>query len=515
METLISKNPASGQVLLEENSFEISKLGDVIREARLVQQHFWTHQTFEQRSTYLLRAQRYLLEHMDEIARAISLNNGKPLVESLAAEVVPMIQTVSFVTKKAKKILQPKKVSLGLTLPTKKAYVTYRPFGVLGIISPWNYPLSTPLAEVFLGLMAGNAVILKPSEVTGLVNKQIQTIIDSMRLPEGLVTVIQGRGDLGAALAKSDVDKIIVTGSVATGKKVMAAASEKLTPVTLELGGKDAMIVLEDADIETASSAAVVGGFYNAGQTCCSVERLLVHEKIAPEFLTAFTAKIEKLRIGESSSFQNDLGPVTFDGQKRTYHEQVQDHLSHGEKTLLGEADYDGSSNFMKPLVVETHDERDLWKKETFGPVVAVKTFKSDDEAVQINNDTSFGLTAVIWARDQGRAQRMARRLKVGTVVINDAPFTNAVPVLPWGGVRDSGFGRVHGEEGLKSLCSTQVVTFDVAGQQKQFWWYPYSRVQYDFFKSYAILFNGLSWGERIRALFAVIKNLRNMGPRI
>jgi acyl-CoA reductase-like NAD-dependent aldehyde dehydrogenase len=368
---------------------------------------------------------------------------------------------------------------------------------------------------VILGLIAGNAVILKPSEVTGLVNVEIQKIVDSMELPQDVFTMIQGRGDVGEALVRSGVDRLIVTGSVATGKKVMATAAETLTPVTLELGGKDSMIVLEDANLDVATSAAVTGSLYNAGQSCCSVERILVHESIADKFTSMMNEKIKKVRIDESTGFDNDMGPVTYELQKKVYLEQSQQFAKSGHKPLLGFPDYDGKTNFMRPLVVTGDDNLKFWTDETFGPVSAIRTFKNDDEAVELNNKSPYGLTGMIWTKDNQRARKIARRLNVGVVVINDAPFTNYVPSLPWGGVRESGFGWVHGELGLKEMCQAQVVVYDFAGQQKQFWWFPHSRAQYYFLKNYAILFDGKGFKTKFKAFLGLIKNLLAMGPRL
>lgn len=513
MENIISKNPATGQQIHSVpscNPADVSKIVDNARRAQVS----WGAMTVKERVRFLRKARDFMFRHMDEIAADISKNNGKPLVEGLS-EVLPMILTTTYLEKNAARILRDQKVGMGGFFPTKRARITYQPMGVIGIISPWNYPLSTPLAEVLPALAAGNSVILKPSEVTGLVSSWIQKIIDSMGLPRDVFTLLPGRGDVGAALASSSVDRIMVTGSVATGKTVMAAASQRLTPVTLELGGKDCMIVLEDANLDAATSAAVVGGLYNAGQTCCSVERLLVHESVAEPFIQKMNEKIARLRIGESKGHDVDIGSITFEGQKNVYFSQVQDHLSNQGKTLFGKPAFDGKSSFMEPLVVEAAEGRKFWTEETFGPVIAVKKFKTDAEAISINNDSPFGLTALIWTKNQKRARRMAAALNVGTVVINDAPFTNAIASLPWGGVKESGFGRVHGEAGLKDMCHTRLIVYDLAGQAKQPWWYPYNKAQYDFLKNYAILLAGKGLINRVGAFFQVIKNALKMGPRI
>ena len=513
MEPVISRNPATGEEVCRHEGFNPAAVAEAVLRARAAQSR-WGALTFDERIEYLKHAQRYMLGHLDEISQAISKNNGKPLVQALA-EVVPMIQTISFFAKQGKKILRDQKMWLGSSLPTKMATISYKPLGVVGIISPWNYPFSTPVAEILLGLACGNAVVFKPSEVTGLVNEQILKVTQSMNLPENVFTMIHGGAEVGAALARSEVNRLIVTGSVGTGKKVMEAASQQLTPVTLELGGKDCMIVLEDADIDKAASAAVVGGFYNTGQTCCSVEKLLVHEAVKMKFMEKFLEKLSKLRQGPSVGFDNDLGPVTFEGQKKTYYSQLADHKQSNHATIFGPTDFDGRANFMKPLIVDGGDGRLFWREETFGPVVAVRTFKNEDEAVEINNNSKFGLTAVIWSADTNRARKLARRLHVGTVVINDGPFTNAIACLPWGGVGDSGFGWVHGEMGLKELCQAQVVTYDLAGQQKQFWWFPHNKAQYEFFKHYVGFLAGEGFGARISAFINMIKSLLKMGPRL
>jgi len=275
------------------------------------------------------------------------------------------------------------------------------------------------------------------------------------------------------------------------------------------------MIVLDDAHIDVAASAAVTGGLYNTGQTCCSVEKLLVHADIAKPFMEAFIEKLKKVRQGPPSDFETDIGPVTYGLQKKTYLSQIQDHIQHHGKTFFGPVDYDGKSNFMKPLIVEAGEGGLFWNEETFGPVMAVKTFHTDEEAIQIANDGHFGLTALVWSGNNNRAQRLARNLRVGTVVINDAPFTNAVAALPWGGVRDSGFGWVHGELGLKELSQAQVITYDISGQQKQFWWFPHGQTQYEFFKYYINFLEGQGFKHRLNSFVQMIKSLMKMGPRL
>lgn len=458
----------------------------------------WSTQPLQRRLDCLEKGKIWLIENIEDVVAAISLNNGKPKVESLMADVAPVIQSVNFYKRNAEKILRDESVSIWRWLPTKKAYISYSPLGVVGIISPWNYPFSIPMGEILSALVAGNAVLLKPSEITGHINIQIQKFIDACDLPDGVFQMLNGDGTTGAALTNSPLDRLIFTGSVATGKKVMKAAAENLVPVSLELGGKDPCIVFDDANIDIASSGVVVGGYYNNGQTCCSIERLLVHKKIEDKFISAVKTKLDTLRVGPSTGYDNELGPITYSPQKKIIKQQLD---AHGSGKL-----YDGVNNFIKPALVKSSEKDLIWNEETFGPVIVYDTFDSDSEAIEKANRNNFGLGAVVWSGNSSRAQKVAKQLYTGTVIINDAPYTNAIAALPWGGVKHSGMGKVHGKEGLRDMCLSRVITYDLQGQAKQIWWFPYSFNHYAFLKAFALftsetrVLNKISWFFRMIA---------------
>lgn len=506
MTNIESLNPATGQVLKVVTSATPQDVEQAVEKAKSAFKS-WSQTSLNARLKHLEKGQLWLIQNMDAVSEVISLNNGKPRVESLMSDIAPVIQSVTHYQKYAKKHLANEPIPIADVLPTKKAYMTFSPLGVVGIISPWNYPFSIPMGEVLSALVAGNCVILKPSEVTSLVNEKILQMMTACQLPAGVFQMIEGDGAVGAALTSSSIDKICFTGSVPTGKKVMRSASENLIPVTLELGGKDPCIVLESADLDVASSGVVVGGFYNNGQTCASVERLLVHKNIEEIFIACVREKLARLRVGPTQGFDNDIGPITYQNQKKVIKEQLQN--------LSGtEATYNGVDNFLKPQIIKTRPTDKVWIEETFGPVIAYDTFTTDEEAVEKANTTNFGLGAVIWGNTK-HAQKLAKQLYAGTVVINDAPFTGVVAGIPWGGVKQSGFGKVHGKEGLRDMCLNRVVTYDIQGQARQLWWYPYSKNHYDFLKLFIFMMSSKGLFTKITWLMRMLLGLLKIEKRL
>ncbi|MCC6277167.1 MAG: aldehyde dehydrogenase family protein [Oligoflexia bacterium] len=514
MEFIEVHNPATGEVIDRIESFDPRQMSDVLEKARSAQKK-WAKLSFKLRGQHLNKGKQYILENQERIVKVISKNNGKPNYEALAHDVLPALSAIHFAQNKIPGILRDRRVGLGWYLANKSNYYAYEPLGIIGIISPWNYPLNTPFTELVFALMCGNAVILKPSEVTGSINLVISEIVHAMQLPEGLFQILHGKADVGAALASSKVDRLIFTGSTSTGKKVMAAAAQNLTPLTLELGGKDCMIVFEDSDLDVASSAALAGGFYNAGQACCSVERILVQNSIYQPFCELLSQKAAKLRQGPSIGFENDLGPVTFEGQKRIYQEQRSEFKKHNLKIIHGNIEYDGKANFHPPLIVEGRPGVSLWDDETFGAVMAIKSFQTEQEAIETHNLSPYGLTAVVYSRDQKRALRVARQLRVGIVTINDGPYMNAVSAAPWGGFRDSGFGKVHGPQGIRDLCRETLISRDLLGQLKQYWWFPYTQRQYLMMKNFILVIVGDGIFLKLKSLIKTVYYFFTMGRRI
>jgi succinate-semialdehyde dehydrogenase/glutarate-semialdehyde dehydrogenase len=374
----------------------------------------------------------------------------------------------------------------------KSGALLRQPYGVVGIISPWNYPFSVPSVQALTALATGNAVALKPSEFTPYSSLELQRLLREAGLDRELLQVITGEGGAGAALLAANIQKVVFTGSVATGKRVAQAAAARLLPVVLELGGKDPMIVLEDADIDVASSAAVWGAFMNAGQTCLSVERCYVHEKIYEKFLEKCVEKTEKLRIGsscleikaqagvpvpqESRDSGIDVGPMIHERQLSIVQSHVEDAIARGARLLAGGKPLPQlGPNFFAPTILAGVDHSmAIMREETFGPTLPVRSFKTEDEAVALANDSEYGLAASIFTRDRKRGEALARRIVAGTVMVNDVLACFGISEAPHGGIKASGIGRTHGRFGLEEMVWPKYVDSDRVPRMKKLWWYGY-----------------------------------------
>jgi len=387
------------------------------------------------------------------------------------------LEATRFLLNSAQGFLRPERVPhASPAMKLKRGCLLREPWGVIGIISPWNYPFSVPAVETLTALIAGNAVVLKPSEFTPFSSLKLQELLREAGLDPDLLQVVTGDGATGAALLQTDINKLIFTGSVATGKKVAQSAAGRLLPVVLELGGKDPMIVLEDADVEVASSAAVWGAFMNAGQTCLSVERCYVHESIYQKFLDRCVEKTAKLRVGNGSNDATDVGPLIHDRQLKAVREQVDDAIARGARLLAGGQTMPQlGANFFAPTILAgvDHSMR-IMQEETFGPVLPVCSFKTEEEAVALANGTEFGLAASIWTTDRKRGEKLARRIDAGTVMVNDVLSCFGISEAPHGGVKASGIGRTHGRLGLEEMVWPKYVDSDRMPGMKKLWWYGY-----------------------------------------
>jgi acyl-CoA reductase-like NAD-dependent aldehyde dehydrogenase len=471
-----SVNPATGAVLRELDCAGESEVRSAVERAHAAQPT-WGDLGVRKRVAVLREFQRKLRTRKSEIAEVITQEAGKPLAEALTTEVLVVLDAARFLIDRAYRLLRDEPLHHGnLATKLKRGRLVREPYGVVGIISPWNYPFSIPATEALAALVAGNAVVLKPSEFTSLAALALESLLQASGVPRDIFQVVIGDGATGAVLINSHIDKLVFTGSVATGKRIAAAAAERLLPMVLELGGKDPMLVLDDADIDVASSAAVWGAFLNAGQTCLSVERCYVHRRLYQEFLRACVEKTKKLRVGYGLDRESDVGPMIHERQLRIVEAQMEDAVAHGARVLAGGSRLpELGKNFYAPTVLAdvTHG-MSIMREETFGPVLPVMAFDSDEAAVKLANDSEYGLAASVWTRDRARGERLARRIQAGTVMVNDVVSYFGISEAPHGGVKSSGIGRAHGRSGLEEMTRLKYVDSDLMPGMKKVWWYGY-----------------------------------------
>jgi acyl-CoA reductase-like NAD-dependent aldehyde dehydrogenase len=488
---VISYDPATGD---EVGRAPLSTPEDVSRavaRARGVQKA-WAALSFRERAAVVMRARAIVLAELEEIASLVSREAGKPPAEAVSMEIVPTLDLMQFFARKTERMLRPERIDIGLyNFLGRTSTIEYRPLGVVGIISPWNFPWATPLDEVVMALMAGNAAVVKPSELTPLVGLKIADVFERAGLPEGVLEVVTGDGSTGAALVEAGVDKVMFTGSVATGRRVAEAAARRLIPVVLELGGKDPMIVFEDADMGAAVEAAVWGAFANSGQACASVERCYVHERVAEEFTSRVVEKVKTLKQGTKDE-GSDVGAMSSERQLHIVEEHVGEAIARGARALTGGSRAgDGRGYFHEPTVLTGVDHSmTVMREETFGPVLPIMTFRDEREAVRLANDSPFGLTACVWTRDIARGRRVARQMEAGTVMVNEVLYTHGIAQTPWGGVKQSGLGRTHGRLGLLELVAPYHVHVNRLARVHDLWWFNYTPNAARLFRSLARRFS-------------------------
>jgi acyl-CoA reductase-like NAD-dependent aldehyde dehydrogenase len=443
-ERLSSYSPATGELLGTVPIHTQADVDAAVARARVAAES-WSARSFPARAEELTAFRRALAAHADELAELLRRENGKPELEALV-EVMMALGHVQHSAARAEAAMAPRRVSAGL-LANFRATISYHPLGVVGVIGPWNYPLFTPMGSIAYALAAGNAVVWKPSELTPLVAVKVAEIAaGAFALPD-LLQVVTGAGATGAALARSAVDKIAFTGSAATGRRVMMAAAERLTPVLLELGGKDPMIVAEDADVDKAAEACVYGALTNAGQACISVERVYVADAIHDRFVEEVVKQVRALKIGGDDGH---LGAMTSPAQVAIVRDHLEDAIARGAVVKTGGPDAI-SGNYIQPTVLTGVDHQmKVMRDETFGPVIPIHRVASIDEAVKLANDTVYGLGSSVFAGKSAR--RIAALLRAGMTSINSVMGFAGIPSLPFGGVGDSGFGRIHGDEGIREF---------------------------------------------------------------
>ncbi|MGH9714186.1 MAG: aldehyde dehydrogenase family protein [Candidatus Acidiferrales bacterium] len=472
-----SLDPSTGEVVGRFETTQLSELPSIFENARRAQKD-WAARSMHDRCTMLRRLRDTIFDHREEVADVITRETGKPRVEAIFAELLLALDTADFLSRRAPRWLRPERVPHhNIAMKAKSGWLEYQPCGVIAIISPWNYPFSIPIVEMISAVVAGNAVLLKPSELTPWSGWLARELFRRAQFPSGLVQVLQGGGEIGAALIEAGPDKVFFTGSVATGRRIAEACAKKLIPSVLELGGKDAMIVLADANLEIASSAAVWGSFMNCGQTCISVERIYVEQPIAARFTQLCVEKTKRLRLGAPTGRNAEVGPMIRPRQLEKVEQQLKDAVAHGAEVVTGgKRRPDLGPNFLEPAVVTRVDHSmQLMREETFGPVMAIHPVASADEAVQLANDSPFGLSASVWTGNSRRGKGVASRIRAGSVMVNDVASYYGICEAPHGGPGASGWGRTHSRLGLLEMVQVKYVDVDRLPRVAKSWWYGYT----------------------------------------
>ena len=505
---LESFNPATGELIGTVETITPAKVQGIVDDVAEVQP-FWAALTLEDRARYMRRAVDVLLADLDEIADLLTNEQGKPRVESYTMELLPTVDSLKWIADNGPSILSDEKLSMPLFLKSKSAKLTFEPIGVVGVIAPWNYPWSIPFGEVAIALMAGNGVVLKPASLTPLIGDRIRQTFEKAGLPEGLIRTVHGGGRIGDALVKSTAGKIFFTGSVEVGRKVGVECAKRMKGSVLELGGKDPQIVCADADLANAVSGAVWGGFANAGQTCSGIERVYVVDQVADAFLEGVVRETERLTVGDPRGWTTEIGPMISEDQAKIVTELVDDAVKNGAKKLTGgPTEIKGmEGSFIAPIVLTgvTHDMR-IMKEEIFGPVLPVMTVESEQEAIELANDSEFGLGASVWSKDRAKGERMAHQIESGMVWVNDHSFSHGACQCAWGGVKDSGLGRSHSKFGFYECVNIKQLAWE-PGWTRDLWWQPYDRKLGDAIRSSAQILYSRN-GNRLAALREGIRPL-------
>jgi len=453
----------------------------------------------------ILKLRSLIASQADEIAALISKEVGKPLAECYSAEITGVLDTCVWLCQNAPALLKPTRIKLSNPLArSKKCFLNYEPLGVIGIVSPWNFPFSIPMCSILTAVAAGNTVVFKPSEKSSLVGLKIQQLFDLAGFPPGTVNIVLGDRETGKHLSTSKLSRLLLTGSVKAGQNIVQQTATNLTPLTLELGGKDAAIVLPDAPVEFTAAGLVWGAFTNAGQACASIERVyLVRGPKTEALIAAIVDRTRKLVVGAPENQEVDMGPLIDEQQLEKVSGQIAEAKQMGAKVLFGGGKLDHLNGyFHEPTVLtDVHHGMTIMKEETFGPVLPLMVVESLEEAIRLANDSDFGLTASIWSSDLRQAQAIAPRLRVGTVYVNECIFSHAAPQLPWGGLKLSGIGRSHSHLGLMDMVNIKNTNIDTAKGNGRLWWYPYGAGAISVMKGGVQLLHGATILSRVNGL--------------
>lgn len=472
----------------------------------------WAARPAAERATVIRRFHDAMYRRRHELAGIITRENGKPLTDALVADVLVSLEFATWIARRVPRFQRARWRGVeGLLFLRKRVRIERRPVGVLGVITPWNYPLFMPASTAMAALACGNAVVLKPSEFTPESAAALEGLFREAGLPEGVLQVVQGDGAAGAALVRAGVDKVCFTGSVATGRRIAIACAEQLLPCALELGGSDAAIVLADADVRHAADGITWTRFANAGQTCVAPKRIYVEAPAYDAFVAAVSRAVTALRVGHGEDPATEVGRMIHGQAVTQLSAQRDDALAHGARvaaTAPLPAEGTRGAFFPPTVLVDVDDSMRVLREETFGPLLPIVKVRDADEAVARANASPFGLSASVWTRDRARGLRVAQRLEAGTVMLNDATAVVGMPGVPYGGVKESGIGRMHGEAGLEEFVRATPIVDDRVATWHQPWWFRYGPAHFAGLEAYGRLAHGATWGERLRGIPGVLRLL-------
>ncbi len=488
--------PASGRLLATVPIASPEEVQQAVARSRALQED-WGQRSIQDRTRVVMRFRDLLMDRGTELAQLLSTECGKPEIEAYMAEVFALVDLVTWYARRARRILKKERIWLHLMLH-RRSTLHFEPLGVIGIISPWNFPLVIPVGEIVLALLAGNGCVVKPSEETPLIALKALELLEEAGVPKGLVSVVTGRGETGAAVIEAGVDKVVFTGSVATGRRVAVACAERLVPCTLELGGKAPAVVLPGASLERTARALVWGAFVNSGQVCASVERVFVHRSQHDALLTRIVDLTRKLRQGDPETGEVDVGAIIHRPQIQVAQRQVADAVKNGAQVETGGKTPEGPGAFFEPTVLSgVLPEMAVMREETFAPLLPICVYDNVDQAIEWANDSHLGLMAYVFSRSQSQGEAVARRIVAGTVMVNDVLNTYAMPETPWAGLKDSGLGRVHTAEALRGMCQVRHINRPATPTlHRELWWYPYRPATYRWMRRLVQLLFGRGLGR-------------------
>ena len=505
-------NPATGESLGQVPQNTLEDIQHAVSRIRKAQTK-WAALSFSERGMHLRKMQRHLIEHGEEYARVISSDNGKTLADAYLTEVSSAVLAFDYYIKHASRVLRERRIkgSHIFSLFTRNR-LQYVPMGVVGIISPWNYPLAIPIHEILMALMSGNGILFKAASETQMVGQVIQKIVDAGELPHDLFIQVNVPGRIaGDAFLEAGIDKLFFTGSVPVGKLLMKKAAETLTPVSLELGGNDAMIVCAEANLKKAVNGAIWAGLSNSGQSCAGVERIYVHRDVYKPFMRLLKKRVERLKVGHPHQKGTHIGTMTTSRQQEAVRKVLEEAIAQGATVeAMSQIDETTQQALPATILADVNHQMRVMKEETFGPVIGVMPFKSIEEAIHLANDSDLGLTASIWTKDHRLGRKIASKLEAGVITINNHLISHGIPNLPWGGFKQSGIGRTHGELGLLEMTEPRAIVNDYLPLNKQFYWTPVPGFVYRRWVGFMMIVGG-AWSWKLKGLLKLIFGFKRL----